>query len=225
MIYGIVPVGGKGTRLGLPFSKELLPIKGYDYYYPVCKYTVDNMLDAGCDKVYFIHGKEFKKEILEMFYADNYYHIKNLSDRQSDVFGCFFKKILPKKDDIYLYGLPDSYYEDNIFIDIKDIDGLALGMFEVDDDSKVGRLDSDNRFIKSVKMENTDNRCWGLLKMNFEVLSKLSFMLEENIDAELEIESFLNEFNFTTINGGNYWDLGTWKIINKYWENKNKNIY
>ena len=48
MIYGIVPVGGKGTRLGLYFSKELFPLKGHDYYYPVCKYTVDNMIEAGC---------------------------------------------------------------------------------------------------------------------------------------------------------------------------------
>jgi choline kinase len=220
MMYGIVPVGGKGTRLGLSFSKELFPLKGYDYYYPVCKYTVDNMIEAGCEKIYFIHGKEFKTEILELFYSKNYYHIKNYSDRQSDIFNSFFTNINPEKDDIYLYGLPDSYYEINLFNTIRDIDGLVCGMFKVDDNSKVGRLDTKGKFVKSIKDDNNSDKCWGLLKMNFEVLSKLSSMLVESTDVQLEVEIFLNKFDFKTVDGGKYWDLGTWKIINNYWNNE-----
>jgi hypothetical protein len=217
MIYGIVPVGGKGTRLGLSFSKELFPLKGYDYYYPVCKYTVDNLIEAGCEKIYFIHGKEFKIEILELFYSKNYYHIKNFSNRQSDIFSCFFSNIKSSEDDIYLYGLPDSYYEINLFNIIKDMDGLVCGMFKVDDNSKVGRLNSENKFVKSIKTDDNGDECWGLLKMNYDVLLNLSNMLNEDTSDQLEIEVFLNKFDFKSTNGGKYWDLGTWNIINNYW--------
>lgn len=220
MIYGIIPVGGKGTRLGLSFSKELFPLKGYNYYYPVCKYTVDNMIDVGCEKIYFIHGKEFKYEILELFYSKNYIHIKNLSDRQSDVFSCFYNNIDQKEDDIYLYGLPDSYYESNLFTSIKDMNGLVCGMFKVDDSSKVGRLDKNSKFVKSIKTEDSGDKCWGLLKMDSNTLLELSNMLNDDKSESLELEVFLNNFDFQTVDGGKYWDLGTWGIINNYWNNE-----
>ena len=45
-------------------------------------------------------------------------------------------------------------------------------------------------------------------------------MLGESIDEQLEVEIFLNKFDFKTVDGGKYWDLGTWKIINNYWNNE-----
>ena len=93
-------------------------------------------------------------------------------------------------------------------------------MFKVDDNSKVGRLNKNNKFVKSIKDNDNGDKCWGLLKMDFKILSKLSSMLGESIDQKLEVEIFLNEFDFKTIDGGKYWDLGTWKIINNYWNNE-----
>ena len=61
--YGLVPVGGKGLRLSLPFSKEMLPQKNYDYYNPLINHVVEKMLLAGVEIVYFIHGEEFKKDL------------------------------------------------------------------------------------------------------------------------------------------------------------------
>ena len=55
MIVGLIPVGGKGTRLGLFFPKEMLPQIGFDYYNPLINLTVTNMLETGVEKIYFIH--------------------------------------------------------------------------------------------------------------------------------------------------------------------------
>ena len=33
-------------------------------------------------------------------------------------------------------------------------------------------------------------------------------------------ENKINNFDFKTFDGGKYWDLGTWKIINNYWNNE-----
>ena len=61
MIYGLVPIGGRGTRLGLTFSKEMLPQKGFKYFNPVSNHLVSTMQEAGADEIVFIHGFEFKR--------------------------------------------------------------------------------------------------------------------------------------------------------------------
>ena len=63
MIYGLVPIGGKGTRLGLSFSKEMLPQKGFLYFNPVSNHLVNTMQNAGAEQIVFIHGFEFKKDV------------------------------------------------------------------------------------------------------------------------------------------------------------------
>ena len=35
MIIGCVGIGGKGTRLGMTFSKEMLPQRNYMFYNPI----------------------------------------------------------------------------------------------------------------------------------------------------------------------------------------------
>lgn len=215
MIYGLIPVGGKGTRLGLPFSKEMLPLKGYEDYYPVCKLTVDNMLSAGCQKIFFIHGFEYKTEIINLFNQENFVHIKNLSERQSEVFSSFYNSVVLKDNDIFLYGLPDSFYKKNLFPQIKNIDGLVCGMYKTDDDCKVGRLNIiTNKFVKSIKEEDLTDYCWGVLKFDLSCLKIFNEFIKK---SNFEAEELLNENNFKVVYGDEYFDLGTWKSLNKYW--------
>jgi quercetin dioxygenase-like cupin family protein len=101
--------------------------------------------------------------------------------------------------------------------DIIQIDENESTDFECIEDTIVGGLNTNNKFVKSIKDIDNSDKCWGLLKMDFEILSKLSSMLSQSIDEQLEIEIFLNNFDFKTFDGGKYWDLGTWKIINNYW--------
>ena len=63
MIKGIVPIGGFGTRLGMTFSKEMLPQKNYNYYNPISNHLVSRMLEAGAEEIIFIHGDELKNDV------------------------------------------------------------------------------------------------------------------------------------------------------------------
>ena len=68
MIYGLVPIGGKGTRLGLTFSKEMLPQKGFLHFNPISNHLVSAMKEAGAEEIIFIHGFEYrKKTVFRMF--------------------------------------------------------------------------------------------------------------------------------------------------------------
>jgi hypothetical protein len=217
MIYGLIPVGGFGTRLGLPFAKELMPLKGYPNYYPVCKLTVDNMIDAGCEKIFFIHGKDFKKEILDYFSDNIFFHIKNLGDRQVEVFSSFYKNIRVEHNDIFFYGLPDTYYKKNLFTELKSLNGLGCGMFKVSDSAKVGRLNKKtNKFEKSQKNEDLSEYCWGVLKLDSSSIH--SFVQNILKEEFFEAEEIINQLNFNVIYGDEYFDLGTWDSLNKYWD-------
>ena len=112
MIYGLVPVGGKGLRLGLPFPKELLPQKGFLEYKPLIAHTTEKMEEVGARVIYFIHGTELKQGIVD-YYSDTakYVHIIQKTPGFANVFEDFYDACDFKKDDQVLFGLPDSVYE------------------------------------------------------------------------------------------------------------------
>ena len=112
MIYGIIPVGGKGVRLSLPYPKEMLPQKNFDHYNPVINHTVEKMFMAGADLIYMVHGREYKNAIVE-YYADNskVLHITQDTPSFSGVLQDFHEKVNYKDTDKILFGLPDSIYD------------------------------------------------------------------------------------------------------------------
>ena len=217
MIYGIVPVGGSGSRLGLPFPKELLPLKGYDHYYPVCKYTVDNMIAAGCEKIYFIHGSETKQMIKDYFDGKEFYNINNNSPMFSRTIICFLDNVDIEEGDTVLYGLPDSYYVENIFNDLVKSSGLVCGLFETIDQLKVDRLltNEDKFDVKSTKNDNNLNLFWGTIKFDYTSLKDyLKFFIETE---ESEVGNIINNLSFGVVKSSFYIDLGTWNSLNMYW--------
>jgi hypothetical protein len=218
MIYGIIPVGGIGSRLGLPYPKELLPLKGYESYYPVCKLTVDKMLDAGCEKIYFIHGSTTKEQIKKYFNHDNFYHVNNLSPEFSKTITCFLENVELQKNDIILYGLPDSYYEGNLFPKMLTMSGLICGLFKTFNTSKVDRINIHSKLfdVKSEKNNNNSDLFWGGLKFDYDSILMYKKILETI--EETELGNIVNKIPFQTITENkNYIDLGTWKSLNEYW--------
>lgn len=217
MIYGLIPVGGEASRLSIPFPKELMPLKGYDRYYPVSKLTVDNMISAGCDVIYFIHGKKFKTQIIDYYRNDNFFHIQNFSESFSEVINCFFTSVNINENDKILFGLPDSYYKGNPFVKLIEINGLCCGLFKTFDTVKVDRLNKDNRFdIKSEKNQNNSNLFWGVIKFDYSSMKKYIQILQNT--KEKEIGNIINCMEFSYTIEDIYFDLGTWDSLNKYWD-------
>lgn len=53
-LVGLVPAAGAGTRLNLPFPKELYPTLENDQYKPVANHVVDNLLTTGLKHIVFV---------------------------------------------------------------------------------------------------------------------------------------------------------------------------
>lgn len=216
MIYGVIPVGGVASRLSIPFPKEMMPLKDYNYYYPVSKLTVDNMISAGCDSIYFIHGKKLKNELIEYYNDKKFIHIQNLKISFSEVINTFFKHAKLQRNDTILFGLPDSYYKGNPFIELINNRGLCCGLFKTFDNIKVDRLNNSNKFdVKSQKNENNLNLFWGVIKFDYDSLNQYIEIL--NKSGHNEVGNIINDIDFSYIILDYYYDLGTWDSLNKYW--------
>lgn len=216
MIYGLIPIGGKGTRLGLPYSKEMLPQKNFDYFNPLVNHIVEKMKLAGAEKIYFVHGKEFKKDVQEYFSKENFVHILQDNLGFANVILDFYNKSDIKDDDKVIFGLPDSIFEENPFIELIGKKGIVTGLFVTDSTSCVDRLNIEekNFQIKTSKSKENLDVFWGILKFDG---TNIKTMVEDGVfKLHTEIGDILNLYEKTHIRCKSYLDLGTWKNYNRY---------
>lgn len=219
MIYGLLPVGGKGTRLGLPFPKELLPQKGFDHYNPIINHVVQKMRDGGAETICFVHGSEVKKGIVDFYFEDM--HITQRTPGFATVLKDMYEFQNLKDNDTVLFGLPDSIFEGNPFEQMVEHPGIVCGLFNSDPYTKVDRLDKENdQFfeVKSQKHESNQNWFWGVLKFDG---SDIRHMVETGLlDRYTEVGDILNQYDKTYVYADSYLDLGTWDNYNRYLVNR-----
>ena len=215
-IYGLIPIGGKGLRLSVPFSKEMIPQKSFDYYNPIVNHLIEKMELAGAQTIVFVHGLEFKKDVKDFFNKDSYVHILQKKKSFASVIFDFYNKILPKDNDVIFFGLPDSVFDKNPFIEMLNHQGIACGLFYTESQAKVDRLNKKgNRFqIKTIKNKTNQDWFWGVLKFNG---IDIRNMIKDGVfEKQTEIGSILNLYKKHTVYGEKYLDLGTWSNYNKY---------
>lgn len=223
MIYGVIPIGGKGTRLGLPFSKEMLPQKGFSFYNPILDHMVSKMIQAGAETIYFIHGKLPKNDVYNHYAptTKQFVHITQDSPSFAESLKDFYDAAKPQDDDKILFGLPDSIFEGNLFLNVLSQDGLVAGLFTTLDSTKVDRLGAyEKKFhVKTEKTDDTTEWFWGVLKFTGENIKE---MIEDGMFKQYtEIGSIINHYPIKFVWGGNYIDLGTWENLNAYWKQAN----
>lgn len=216
MIYGIVPIGGKGTRLGLPFSKEMLPQINFDFYNPVSNHLISKMLRAGAQKIVFVHGKTFKNDVISYFSDSIFLHVKEIRPGFAQVIEAAAKSIRFEAEDVFYFGMPDTIFQGNPFIEMRHKPGIVCAIFKTDPNTKVDRLTCDflQFTIKSEKTINNLDYFWGLIK--FDGFNILSFLRDGVFEKVFEVGAVLNEYPFTTVQAGQFIDLGTWKNYNSY---------
>jgi adenylate cyclase class IV len=221
-IYGVIPVGGRGLRLGIPFPKEMLPQKNFDYYNPVINHLVEKMKFAGTEQIIFVHSinpSQLKNEIVDYFDDSCYYHLVQTHDGFANTLRDGYNYLVTngiKEDDKILFGLPDSVFNDNPFIDMLQKDGIVCGLFQCSPLAKVDRLVKHTAAfnVKAVRTPDTTNYFWGVLKFD---ASNIYQMIKARLfDRYQEIGEILNQCAFTTITKGWYIDLGTWDGYNSY---------
>lgn len=215
MIYGIVPAGGLGSRLGLPYAKEMLPQKDFDYYNPLINYIVSSMKASGAEQIYFIHGLEYKSLIVDYFSSCEHVHIKQQTAGFANCLKDFYLSAKPSDSDQILFGMGDTVFNDNPFKDMLAVPGIGCGMFRGRDSAKVDRLSNNNQFdVKTVKSETNSDQFWGVLKFDGANLSQ--FIQDNMFDQYSEIGHIINHYPFNLVRGGDYIDLGTWADYNQY---------
>lgn len=216
MIYGLVPIGGKGKRLALSFSKEMLPQKNYEYFNPVANHLIEKMHLAGAEKIVFVHGDEFKQDVIEFFSSSQYVHILQSKLGFAQVLQEFTAQISPDKNDRIIFGLPDSVFDGNPFVEMLNLNGIVAGLFQADQNSKVDRLDISGKFFHIKTPKNPDNLdfFWGVLKFDGKDLAQ--FVADDAFAKTNEVGHILNEYSITSVNASRYFDLGTWIGYNMY---------
>ena len=149
-------------------------------------------------------------------------HIKQTTPGFAKVLIDFYSNLVLEEDDQILFGLPDSIYEGNPFIGMRQRKGLVCGLFITDNpETKVDRLTIDTMGfqIKSPKRIDNQDWFWGVLKFDGKTLHDLYQVLEFGAwDSSKynEIGQLLNRMPHTLIKNGSYTDLGTWVDYNKY---------
>lgn len=218
-IYGIIPIGGKGLRLGLPFPKELLPQKGFDCYKPMVNMTIDKMAEAGVDHVVFIHGEKYKKQFVDLFKGSFFKHIKQEKACPHLMLKDFYVQLKPSDDDKIVFGFGDAVYNGNPYKKMLNTNGVVCGLFYGSDDLNLDRLKNkdDGQFdIKAVKNNHNSPLFWGTLKFDGRDLCEISKL--DVVDGDIgHILNSLN--NKTMVSFDDYIDIGSWNGYNKYLKN------
>lgn len=221
MIYGVIPIGGKGTRLGLPFSKEMLPRKGLDKYSPLVEELVMKMREAGAKTIVFIHGREYKQDVCDYFCQTGepdsvYIHITQSSPSFAGCLLDFYRQVATKSTDDVLFGLPDSTFVGNPFVEMLKHPGICCGLFTTGEFARVDRFLDEKFHVKTDKAQCNSEWFWGVLK--FDVRNISEWMERKAFETHTEIGDILNLAKWKTIICvQEYLDLGTWYNLNLYW--------
>ena len=219
MIYGLVPIGGLGTRLSLTFSKEMLPQKGFRHFNPISNHLVAALIEAGAEKIVFIHGFELKNDVVTFFKSINHLHFVQKSAGFSNVLKEFLTNISLQSNDKVLFGMPDTVFRGNPFHEMLLKQGIACGLFTTNEDSEVDRLYiNEKKFaVKKVKSPLLQNMFWGLLK--FDGSDLVSMENQGHFLKYSEIGDIINQYNFSCVEAEDYLDIGTWDNYNEYLKN------
>lgn len=65
-IIGLIPAAGEGTRLGLPYPKELTPMIRRDGYKPAAQFAVETLVASGARHIVFVIN-ETKHQLIAHF--------------------------------------------------------------------------------------------------------------------------------------------------------------
>lgn len=216
MIYGLIPIGGQGLRLGLPYSKEMLPQKNYDFYNPIVNHLVEKMSLAGAGRIVFVHGNELKQDVCKYFSSNKYLHLKQTIPGFATVIKDFYHNVELHNSDKILFGLPDSVFDKNPYVEMLLYPGIVCGLFSTTDNSKVDRLDMQgcNFQVKIEKNDSNQNLFWGILKFDHGDICQM--INKEDFSSTTEIGDILNRYPKKFVIGKKYLDLGTWQNYNRY---------
>lgn len=177
-LVGLIPAAGQGTRLGLPFPKELWPLPVQEGYVPVAFRSVEILLAAGVTRIVIVTSPE-KSAIMRYFGdgsrfgAEFIYMCQEASPRGGKSAGLAEAldssyPVTAKKHVAFV--MPDTYVHPTNSVKqlLSGTDGadLVLGLFPTDKPHKFGMVRTNgNRAAEIIdKPSQTDLKLmWGII--------------------------------------------------------------
>lgn len=224
-LVGIIPCGGKGTRLGMPFPKELYPIRAR----PAIDYLMEQMLESGIREFLVILGREKQETMYYLGDGSRFGNDVNICYTYTEGKGglgyaVFQTRRFVSSDSILVFGMPDviitgafSYHE-LVREHMKHSPMLTLGLFQVTNPHDFGVVATKGPRILSIEDKPKTPKSdwvWGVACFApsfYDTIARTEANGSNEIlltSAFAEAVSQTRDVRFVKYHDSTYFDIGT----------------
>lgn len=233
----IIPAAGKGSRLGLPFSKELLPLFFDEGYFPVINASIKAIKSVGVSEVVVVINHS-KSDIIKYLGNGNRFGLKikyAVQEESKSLPHAIFEALRIEGARDVFFLMPDTLITPGSFLEyfygkISINHSANIGVFKSNRPDKFAMVKFDNKLeVISIEEKNPHSKfeyMWGFWHWNNEVSKKfLEYDFNQFKQDELTLSdvmlSILEPSEIFCIKMSNYLyrDLGTFDEINDYIKN------
>ncbi|NLG71007.1 MAG: NTP transferase domain-containing protein [Chloroflexi bacterium] len=236
-VIGLIPAAGKGTRLNLPYPKELYPIIRDNRYKPLTQFVVENLIASDVKDIVFVIN-ETKHQLIGYFGSGRRFNCQFsyvVQESLTDANGSTSPGLAHALDSAYhlvcgktvLFGMADTIMEPiDVFRCLLQAaapeDQVILGLFTVTRPHKFGMVDFDESGrVRQIidKPAQTDLKyAWGCIAWR----PAFTEFLHHSVNSEgiADFARIMNNaisqgmpFRSVVVPGGSYADLGTYEEI------------
>ncbi|MRX72194.1 NTP transferase domain-containing protein [Bacillus lacus] len=236
---GLIPCAGKGTRLGLPFSKEMYPDVHGKEYRPIIMHTIDAFKLAGITEIIVTFNPD-KRDILKYLGNGKQFGInisycmhptpKSLPESLNEAFHI-------TKNKRVVFAMPDTIITPNNFVlqalNFHEKEGatVTLGCFKTDNPTSVSVVEfkeNDSTVVNVIEKPKETNLklMWGMMVWENSFSHTLNHFCNNETPRvgvkELYLSDALaphirnSEIKGIKLENGNYRDLGTFQEITRW---------
>jgi glucose-1-phosphate thymidylyltransferase len=244
---GLIPCAGKGSRLGLSFSKEIFPDLHDNSFRPIIMYTIEAMKRAGVDHLIFSinptkidllkflgNGKQFGMNFSFCIHPTPLSLPESLNEAYHLI-----------KDKQVVFAMPDTVISPLNFVNVmlnehnnNSNASVTLGCFKTSNPTSVSVVEFENNLIKNViekPKETSLEWMWGTMVWEPEFSHQLNEFVINAKPREGISELYLSDALHPLIkerrvysklfDNGKYTDLGTIISIKKMYELEDERIF
>jgi glucose-1-phosphate thymidylyltransferase len=242
---GLIPCAGKGTRLGMPFSKEMFPDVRHTSYRPIITYTIEAMKKAGIRHI-IVTVNPYKTDLMKFLGNGHQFGInltycmhpeaKSLPESLNEAYHLIKNKRV-------VFAMPDTIIQPHDFIKSaleyhkeETNSEVTLGCFRTENPTSVSVVEfNGNRITNVIEKPNETHLewMWGMMVWEPTFANDLNEfclnMKPKDGVKELYLSDSLhklirkNKVYAYKSEVGKYRDLGTFSEIiewGKEWDNK-----
>ena len=236
-LIGLIPAAGKGSRLKLPYPKELYPIIRVNRYKPISQFVVENLTAVPVDHIVFVIN-ETKHQLISYFGDGHRFncHISYVvQEEHEDASRSTSPGLGNALDSAYhltrgktvFFGMADTIMEPvDVFArmlgEAAKVDDVIMGLFPTDRPYKFGMtsFDSDHRISRIVDKPKQTNltHMWGCILWRPRFTEHLHTCIHSGeisdfaVIMNMAISAGMS-FRAVCFDDGTYLDLGTYDEI------------